>query len=347
MSKILPSYLTITNDLALELDSTIQTINPDKIALLMDENTKKYCLPKLGIEYDKCIEIKSGEAHKTLDTCDQIWSELTELNFSRKSLLINLGGGVIGDMGGFVAATFKRGIRFVNLPTTLLSQVDASIGGKLGVDFGSLKNHIGVFKNPNKVIIYPGFLETLSGREIKSGFAEVIKHGLIYDLDYWEVIKERPAEDLDWASVIKRSVEIKNEIVQQDPFEGGLRKILNFGHTLGHAIESHLLSTPDHLLHGEAIALGMILETHLSLQLGMISNKDFVEVSSFLIKNYQPPLSPEPAFLEPFLAQDKKNENNRIKFSLLERKGKCTYDVEVSEDMIISSINAYNQMKRS
>ena len=330
-----------------EIRQAISDINPDKIALLVDENTKSHCLPLLQIPYELLIEIKSGEHQKTLTSCEQIWEKLTQSNFSRKSLLINLGGGVIGDMGGFVAATYKRGMSFINLPTTLLSQVDASIGGKLGIDFQGLKNHLGVFKEPTKVIIHPPFLNTLSMRELKSGFAEVIKHGLIYDITYWLETKRLPLDDMDWTAIIQRSVEIKSTIVNQDPFEGGLRKILNFGHTLGHAIESYLLSSKHPLLHGEAIAMGMILEANLSMQLKRISESEFEEISEFICGTYVLPEAPSFEKLIPYLKQDKKNENSRVKFALLERIGKCTYDVEVSSELIIHSISDYNQMKRS
>ena len=344
MPNNLPSYLTITNNFTQELASSISAINPDKIAILVDENTKNYCLPLLKVSFDTLIEIKSGEEEKHLNTCELIWRNLTTSNFSRNSLLINLGGGVIGDMGGFVAATYKRGMNFINLPTTLLSQVDASIGGKLGIDFGSLKNHIGVFKNPNKVIIYPEFLKTLLEREIKSGFAEVIKHGLIYDSRYWKQIKEMSKGPIDWMNTIQRSVEIKNAIVEQDPLESGDRKILNFGHTLGHAIESYSLNSPNRLLHGEAIAMGMILEAHLAFQLEMVSENEFEEIQTFILDYYSLPEAPGLGELIPYTRQDKKNYNGKIKFALIEEIGKCTYDVEVSEGLITDSIKTYNQI---
>jgi len=345
MSKNLPSYLTITNNLTQELEAAISTIKPDKIALLVDEHTKKHCLPFLEISFDSLIEIKSGEAQKNLNTCKLIWENLTALNFSRNSLLINLGGGVIGDMGGFAAATYKRGISFIHLPTTLLSQIDAGIGGKLGIDFGGLKNHIGVFKNPNNVIICPEFLNTLPEREIKSGFAEIIKHGLIYDSGYWEQIKEVSIDQTDRMDIIQRSVEIKNAIVERDPLEDGLRKILNFGHTLGHAIESHFLASPNYLLHGEAIAMGMILEAHLALRLEMLSQNEFEEIQTFILSHYRLPKAPELKELVSYLKQDKKNRDGGIRFALIEGIGRCTYDVEVSEELIMSSIKAYNRMK--
>ena len=181
MSNKLPDYVHFTSNAAQTVREVLHTLQPDKVAILVDENTKEHCLPLLDFKYDILIEIGSGELQKNLDTCRFIWNELTAASFTRKSVLINLGGGVIGDMGGFTAATYKRGIPFINLPTTLLSQVDASVGGKLGVDFDGLKNHIGVFQNPYAVIVDPGFLTTLPKRDLVSGYAEVVKHALIYD----------------------------------------------------------------------------------------------------------------------------------------------------------------------
>ncbi len=347
MPNNLPSYVKFSDHLSEDVLNAISTINPDKIALLVDENTKLHCQPKLDIAYDHLLEIKSGETQKNLNTCDYLWDCLTKANFSRKSLLINLGGGVIGDMGGFVAATYKRGIAFINLPTTLLSQVDASIGGKLGIDFRALKNHIGLFKEPEKVIIHPEFIHTLPRRELLSGFAEVIKHALIRDASYWQEIQSQSIDDMDWKKIIKRSVEIKQEVVSQDPLEDRLRKTLNFGHTFGHAIESLFLHTENPLLHGEAIALGMILEANLSLELNMISNETFNDIFSFLTHLYDLPSILEFDELEYYLLQDKKNIGGKIKFSLLNGIGECSYNDEVSKEAIIKSLEYWNQIKRS
>ncbi|MEM6829454.1 MAG: 3-dehydroquinate synthase family protein, partial [Bacteroidota bacterium] len=238
-----PSYLTITNHPTQILDQLVEKWRPDKIAVLVDENTFEHCLPLVKVEGTSIIQIESGESNKNLETCSHIWSHMTQHAFTRKSLLVNLGGGVIGDMGGFAASTYKRGIKFVNMPSTLLSQVDASIGGKLGIDFEGLKNHIGLFREPDHVIVYPGFLATLPQREMKSGFAEVIKHSLIADKTHWEYLKTTTFNDLNWNEMIPKSIAIKQEVVSKDPTEQGYRKVLNFGHTLGHAIESHFLNS--------------------------------------------------------------------------------------------------------
>src|SRR5690606_10460310 len=208
---------------------------------------------------------------KNIKTCLKVWEALSEADADRKSLLINLGGGVPTDLGGFVASTFMRGIDFINIPTTLLSMVDASVGGKTGVDLGPLKNQIGLINQPQMVLVFPNFLRTMDPRELKSGYAEMLKHGLILDAEYWKQL--RKGGDFTKAAAIQRSIALKNKVVLEDPREMGLRKILNFGHTLGHAIESHCLERPDRetLLHGEAIAIGMILEAYLSHRLTGLS----------------------------------------------------------------------------
>jgi 3-dehydroquinate synthase len=339
----LPNYISISDNISIDLKREIDLINPDIIVVLVDENTKKSCLPLINVELSNVIEIDSGELNKTLATCSFIWQQLTQLGCSRKSLLINLGGGVIGDMGGFCAATYKRGIPFINVPTTLLSQVDASIGGKLGVDFNELKNHIGLFKEPNKVIIHSEFLKSLPLKELKSGFAEIIKHALIFDMNHWNHLKKTPFEALNWNELIETSVGIKNTVVEKDPFESGLRKILNFGHTLGHAIESHLLNTKNPLLHGEAVAIGMILESHISYQKGMTSDIECKEIQHFILAIFDlPNRLPEIEVLMSYLVQDKKNSVGKLNFSLINKIGECQYDIEVSEMEIKKSLESYN-----
>ncbi|WP_436515404.1 3-dehydroquinate synthase [Ekhidna sp. To15] len=335
MSKKLPKYLTISSTLNADLNTSISDINPDKIGVLVDENTKEHCLPELDLKWDLLVEIKSGEKEKTLSTCQDIWRQLTDSGFTRKSLLINLGGGVIGDMGGFVAATFKRGMAFINIPTTLLSQVDASIGGKLGVDFNGLKNHIGLFQEPNAVIVSTDFLETLPERELKSGFAEIIKHSLIGDKEQWDFLSNQSFEDLNWNEIIPRSIGIKNEIVTQDPKEQGLRKILNYGHTIGHAIETWFLATTSPLLHGEAVAMGMLLENQLAVEVGKLDKRSADEVKKYLERIYSfPSKLPTLESVETYLLQDKKNDEEGIRFSLLDKLGSCTYDVLIAHDIL-------------
>ena len=300
-----------------------------KIGILVDENTKEFCLPLLSeIKKSVIIEIKSGEQNKNIDTCNLIWNQLTKNSFDRDSLLINLGGGVIGDMGGFCASTYKRGIDFIQIPTSLLAMVDASVGGKLGIDFNGLKNQVGLFSNPKTVIINPKFLETLSENELKSGFAEVVKHALIVDKNLWVHLKNNPFQDLDWEDVIETSVQIKNKIVISDPKEKGERKKLNFGHTFGHAIESYYLQKGTPILHGEAIFMGIILESELS----SLSVSEKNDIKNYILSNFSLPYTPSKSNLLNFLRNDKKNFEEKINFSLLEGIGGCTINNLFSED---------------
>ena len=345
MHKSLPPYVILSNNTSQEVKLIINELKPHKIAILVDENTTKYCLPLLNLKEISIIEIESGERNKTLKTCQQIWEFFTKLNFSRNSLMINLGGGVIGDMGGFSAAVYKRGIKFVNVPTTLLSQVDASVGGKLGIDFEGFKNHIGVFQTPYRVIIDTNFLTTLSEKEKKSGYAEVLKHALIKDKKYWEQLKKCSFEKLRWNEIVAKSVAIKHEVVQQDPKENGLRKILNFGHTLGHAIESFYLNTKQPLLHGEAIAMGIILESYLSWDKKMLKEDELDDILQMIKKTYTLP-SQLPTYeqLKPIFSQDKKNYSEyETSFSLINGIGKCVYDVQVTKQQIKKSIDFYHK----
>ena len=294
-----------------------------KVAILVDENTKRDCLFKLPqIENALIIEIKSGEEYKNISTCNFIWEQLTINNFDRNALLINLGGGVIGDIGGFCAATYKRGLEFIHIPTTLLAMVDASVGGKVGIDFKGFKNQIGIFNNPNAVLIYPKFLETLAENELKSGFAEVVKHALILDKSLWLKLKNTPFTDLDWEDIIDTSIQIKNKIVLADPFEKGERKKLNFGHTFGHAIESYYLEKRTPISHGEAVFMGMILETKIS----DLSETEKNEIKNYVLSNFSLPYTPKKSNLHKFLLNDKKNQNEKINFTLLSGIGNCSID---------------------
>ena len=294
-----------------------------KVAILVDENTKRDCLYKLPkIENAIIIEIKSGEEYKNISTCNFIWEQLTINNFDRNSLLINLGGGVIGDMGGFCATTYKRGIEFLHIPTTLLAMVDASVGGKLGIDFKGFKNQIGLFNNPKAVLISPEFLETLAESELKSGFSEVVKHALISDNSLWVKLKNTPFTDFDWGDIIDTNVQIKNKIVLADPFEKGERKKLNFGHTFGHAIESYYLEKGTPISHGEAVFMGMILETEIS----DLPETEKNEIKNYILSNFALPYTPKKSNLHKFLINDKKNQDGKINFTLLNRIGNCSFD---------------------
>ncbi len=341
----------ITGDINLSLKTFLEKKQFSKVAVLVDENTEALCLPVIKGRTGEAavIRIKSGEENKNLKTCQLIWDYLTDAEFDRRSLLINLGGGVIGDMGGFCAATFKRGIPFINIPTTLLAQVDASVGGKLGIDYHGFKNHIGVFKTPEKVLIDPAFLKSLPKRELRSGFAEIIKHSLIADKDYWPEISSQKFEDQDWGSHIAHSIKIKSKIVHADPTENGLRKILNFGHTIGHALETDFLNQDPgkRILHGEAIAAGMICEAYLSNKKLGLSSSSLKEIQEYILKVYgQLNLAGESINRVLRLChQDKKNERGIVNFSLLDSLGRTRFNIEVEPEEIKTSLLYYQQIQ--
>lgn len=321
-----------TYDILIGEDS-LQNINLSKYsaaAILVDENTKMHCLDiflsKTQVDSPLIIEILSGETNKNISTCQFIWEKLITAQFDRNSIIINLGGGVIGDMGGFAASCYKRGIDYIQVPTTLLAMVDASVGGKLGVDFMGLKNQIGLFKEPKGVYIFPEFLKSLEERQLLSGYAEVIKHALISDLDSWNFLSNTTLDQLNWESVIGDSVTLKNKIVSADPQEKGWRKTLNFGHSLGHAIESYYLSKDIDILHGEAIAIGM----HLECLISTISSNEKKSITHFLNQTFRTIDLPHFDELLPYLENDKKNEEGKLLFSLLSRIGECQYNCEVS-----------------
>ncbi len=312
--------------------------------IIADTNTNEYCLPTFlpNIETELTIEIiefDAGESFKNIDTCVEIWKVLTELGADRKSLLITLGGGVVSDLGGFIASTFKRGIDFIHVPTTLLAMVDASIGGKNGVDLGNLKNQIGVINTPKMVLVDTQYLETLPQNEMRSGLAEMLKHGLINDPVYWEKFLDLSAIDFsDFDELIYTSIQIKNNIVKLDPTENGIRKGLNFGHTLGHAIESYFLENENKetLLHGEAIAAGMILESFISWKKKLISPEEYIQIKTTINTIFENILFEENdlAPILELLIHDKKNEFGNIQFALIEGIGKTKINQEVENEMI-------------
>ena len=302
-----------------------------QVFILTDENVAPFWLPEvthwLHCDSATDIIIKAGEQHKNLQTIQRIWKTLMKHHANRNALLINLGGGVITDLGGFAASTYKRGIKFINVPTTLLAMVDAAIGGKTGIDFGSAKNQIGTFAEAEEVLINPDFLKTLPERELRSGLVEMLKYGFITDAKLLEINLE------NYQDYVLRAGEIKRDIVEKDPTENGLRKILNFGHTIGHAIESHCLTTECPLFHGEAVALGMVAALWHSVQQCGLDEKvlqDFEKQLPMLLSEAKIRLSE--ADIEPvlsYLVYDKKNKGEKPQFVLLEAVGKPIWDVEV------------------
>lgn len=331
------------------LNKFIEENDHSSIFILVDENTLEHCYPRfmqLFSTYKRIevIQIDAGEEYKNLDTCHGVWRALTDLGADRKSLLITIGGGVITDLGGFVASTFKRGIDFINIPTTLLSMIDASVGGKTGVDFGNLKNQIGVFANPEMVIVDPEYLHTLDPREIRSGSAEIIKYGLTYDAHLYNEIANN--HELNIVDLIHRSIEIKNEVVTEDPKENGLRKILNFGHTIGHAVESYFLesSEKEKLTHGESIAIGMICASYISSKLLGFSIEKTEEIKKNLIHIYGKVVITDDDFTSilDYLKHDKKNVNGEVNFVLLNNIENFKLDCKVDKDLVVASLYFYN-----
>lgn len=333
------------------LNSFLSESNYSNLFIIVDNNTEEFCLSKFltYLETNLTIEIvefEAGEPNKNIETCVQLWKVLTELGADRKSLVINLGGGVVTDLGGFVASTFKRGIDFIHIPTTLLAMVDASVGGKNGVDLGNLKNQIGVINIPKMVIIDTQYLDTLSKNEMRSGLAEMLKHGLIYDAAYWEKFLDLNAIDFaDFDALIYRSVEIKNKIVTEDPTEKNIRKALNFGHTLGHAIESYFLENENKttLLHGEAIAIGMILESYISLKKGLLTLNEYQVIKSTIKAIYDTVVFEENdiAPIIELLIHDKKNEYGNIQFALIEGIGNIKINQSVENELILKAFEDY------
>jgi 3-dehydroquinate synthase len=336
----------IISPISESLKTFLATQDYSKIIVLTDTNTKRFCYPiiKDSLPKHTVIAVKHGEENKNLQTCEIIWSAMTEAQLDRHALMINLGGGVIGDMGGFCAATYKRGINFIQIPTTLLSQVDASVGGKLGIDFQGFKNHLGVFTLPNTVLIDPIFLETLSEREKRSGFAEILKHCLIQDVNKWNEIRGKDLVEQDLPDLIAHSVEIKKKVVEQDPTEKGLRKILNFGHTLGHAIETFFLPQgKKRLFHGEAIATGMVCESYIAYTRGLIDERTLEQIEEFVFSIYGK-VDIDVADFDTIIGltlQDKKNKGKEVRFSLINAAGSCLYDIVVTKNEMKKALEYY------
>lgn len=326
-----------------QLKNLIQAKGYSQVFLLADDHTAESCVPLLGDGFPNPIVIPHGETHKTIASCIRIWQHLTDASADRKAVLVNVGGGLIGDLGGYAASCFKRGIDFIQMPTSLLSMVDASVGGKTGVNFDHYKNQVGLFRDPAAVIIDPKFLETLPQRELLSGYGEVLKHCLIADRPRWEqLILNKDNAQIQWNELIADSVRVKLAIVTEDPFELGPRKALNFGHTVGHALETfYMNSAPGTLLHGEAVLLGILCESWISLQRQLISQAEWGSIASYIGK-IAVALEVAPAdrnAIAQLATQDKKNEGKRILCTLLDGIGGFKINQEISLSEILDSLN--------
>lgn len=337
--------LIFTNKVGAILDQIIAGINPRKVFVLVDVNTASFVLPRLqemsaAVAAADIITCRAGDMYKNLDSVTAIWKRLSDSGCTRDSLLVNVGGGVVTDMGAFAAATFKRGIHFVNVPTTLLGAVDASVGGKTGVNFGNLKNQIGVFRQAESVIISTVFFNTLTGQELRSGYAEMLKHGLLKDEDTFDRLIDKHVEDLDAETLLgllKESVLVKKQVVDNDPEEKGLRKSLNLGHTAGHAFETLALERKSPIPHGYAVAYGLVTELVLShMKLGFPS--DTLHRFAGYVNNVYGPFEftcdDYPRLLE-YMRHDKKNSSaDAINFTLLSAIGDVKIDCIIPDDDI-------------
>ena len=323
-----------------------------KIFILVDTNTKRYCLDKFlsffpSLKDPILLEVKDGELTKSISTISYLSSLLVKYKAEKKSLLINLGGGVVSDIGGFLASIYNRGINYINIPTTLLSQVDASIGGKTGLNFNGIKNKLGTFYNPKFILIIPEFLKTLSKSELTSGFGEIIKYSLIEDKDLWEFLKNnyknKTSLNNELDSIIYKCTKIKSYFIKKDPFDINMRKILNFGHTIGHAIESANVDNPK-FTHGISVIIGIICETYITNKLFHLKDEIFIEIYKTLLSNFSLPKLNNKNKILSYLLSDKKKENGKLKITSISEIGSPIYDICVSKKQVKESLNYFNSI---
>lgn len=346
------NVVLFTSAIGEELTRLLENYDPGQIFVLTDENTRICCLPVMGnikVREDHIITIPSGENYKSLPSVEKIWKVLSSGGGRRNAILVNVGGGLVTDVGGFAASCFKRGIKCVNVPTTLLAQVDASVGGKTGINFNGLKNEIGTFSIPEKVLIDVRFLKTLSHRQVLSGFAEMLKHGLLRGGQHFMAlmdVKEDIISSEAFPALLQESVKIKEEIVRQDPREKGMRKALNFGHTVGHAIESVAIEAGADFYHGDAVALGMIAELFLSVVKKGFDRVLYQKIRCFILKLYPGySLAVSAEKLYELMLHDKKNEKEGVNFTLLEAPGKISVDNYCNRQEVLEALEVLSQEK--
>ncbi len=328
-------------------------IDNRKYLIICDTNTEKFCLPQLqkwlsNFDINNVLVIKSGEENKNLITLNKIWQFLLKKNTNHNHVIINLGGGVVTDIGSFAAATFHRGISYIQIPTTLLAQVDASIGNKTGFNFEEIKNCVGLFSNPVAVLNNPAFISTLNNEQIRSGFGEIFKHALIADKNYWDSLKKNNTDSQNnLLKMISVSVEIKKNIINIDPQDMGVRKILNCGHTVGHALETFFLMKNKHIQHGDAVAAGLIIESFIANKINLLNYSALTEIINTLCAFFPKIIINEVDFSQiiAIMNFDKKNKSNSINFSLLEDIGKACFDVYINDLLLIkSALIEYNKL---
>ena len=334
-----------------DLQQAVSACPHDKLFILTDEHTRQYCLPLIAalpaLKGSTEICIGAEDVHKNLETLSQVWNELSTRGATRQSLMINLGGGMVTDLGGFAAATFKRGIRMINIPTTLLAMVDASVGGKTGVNFNGLKNEIGAFAPADAVLIDCNFLKSLDHANILSGYAEMLKHGLISHPAHWSELVCFDMEHIDYdrlQELVSESVEIKEKVVAQDPFEKGIRKALNLGHTIGHAFESFALRQGRPVLHGYAVAWGIVCELYASHLKAGFPKEQMRQTISFIKENYGRLTfsCKDYETLYELMKHDKKNASaDKVNFTLLGGIGDIRINQTASKEEIFDMLDFY------
>ena len=336
------------------LKDFIENLSPTKIFILLDKNSKKYCLPILltSIPFLKkahFFEIEHGESNKTINNVKLACKSLLINNVDRQSLIINLGGGVVCDLGGFVASVIKRGIKFINIPTTLMSQVDAAIGGKVAVNFDNYKNQIGLFSHPEAIFINFSFNNSLPNLHLLSAYAEIIKYGLIYDEVFWKLISTQNPNQINLPEIIYRCVEIKVNIVKNDFYDQNLRRKLNFGHTVSHSIESVFLANGISISHGHALAIGLICESYISYKTSTLTQQQLDSIVSCILSlfKYQDLSLVDNMQIIDFIKKDKKNIDHKYNFTLLKSIGQSVINCNVSEQLILSSLNFYINLCRA
>jgi 3-dehydroquinate synthase len=350
---IFTNDIRVSNRLEEELNPIVSKYPKGKVYIVVDEHTRQFCLPELlsvsALTEVPVLEITSGEENKSLESVVKVWNFLEENGADRKSLLINLGGGMLSDLCGFAASCFKRGLHFVNIPTTLLAQVDASVGGKTGINFNGLKNEIGVFNQPQTVLIASRFLKSLDKENILSGYAEMLKHGLIHSKPHWDELLAFDLGNIDFDGLnemVGRSVAIKEFFVLKDPTEKNIRKALNLGHTVGHAFESLALHQGRPILHGYAVAYGLIVELFLSSKKVGFPMEETNRISKWIIATYGKfeiaRSDFDPLYMK--MTKDKKNEAGRINFTLIPEIGRVEINIDCEKELIYDALNYFQQI---
>ena len=332
-----------------ELSSIVlDKLEVSSVIVLADENTFAHCVSRLQniIQTENIIVLPAGEESKTLRSCEKIWDELIAMNADRNCFILNVGGGMICDIGGFAASCYQRGVRFANIPTTVLSMADAAIGGKTGVDYSGLKNYLGLIRFPEFIWIDAEFLHTLNDQEKISGLSEIVKHAIIGSNELWNLLEETDSiQSMSWKKIFEKNLPVKLKVVEADPFEKGLRKVLNFGHTIGHALESHYLKESKSVMHGHCVAAGMLIEARIANSLGPLNNIDFEAIERLIWRFLEPVRNSLPTFAEikPWMIMDKKRTQSGPGFSLPDKIGSCRWNVPVDEKVVAECFTWYTQ----